>query len=112
MSFSSWILAVLALVAIAIPLVLHSARRLPIRNPSAFRLELLGQLPFSPRERVVLVRAADRVLLLGVTQQQVTLLNQFDNLPLDEAAVADAVRPTGFAGLLREAVALHTGRRA
>ncbi len=112
MSFSSWILAVLALVAIAIPLVLHSARKMPVRTASAFRLELLGQLPFSPREKVVLVRAADRVLLLGITQQQVTLLNQFDNLPLEDAPSNELVRSAGFAGLLRDAVALHTGRRA
>ena len=110
MSFSSWSLGVLVLVAIAIPLVMNSLRRAPSRQAGPWRLEVLSQLSVGTRERVMLVRAADRVLLLGVTGQQISLLNQLDGLPA-ELLTQTPPPATGFAHLLRDTLASYTGRQ-
>lgn len=111
MSMTTWTLGVLVLVMIAIPVVLHSLRRLPLSGGNQRALELLGQLSLGPRERVVLVRANDRVLVLGVTQHQVTLLNQLDNLPETDSSALPLPASAGFSNLLRDTLSSYTGRR-
>ena len=111
MSMTTWTLGVLVLVMIAIPVVRHSLRRLPSSGGNLRALELLGQLSLGPRERVVLVRANDRVLVLGVTQHQVTLLNQLDNLPQTDSPALPLPASAGFANLLRDTLSSYTGRR-
>lgn len=111
MSMTTWALGVLVLVMVAIPVVLHSLRRLPMAGANPRALELLGQMSLGPRERVVLVRAQDRVLVLGVTQHQVTLLNQLDNLPQADTAALPLPATAGFANLLRDTLSSYTGRR-
>lgn len=61
------------------------------------QLRVLATLPLGPRERLLLVDAAGKQLLLGVTAQQVTTLHTFD-----EALPLAAVRPVEFATRLRE----------
>ncbi|HEY1227967.1 MAG TPA: flagellar biosynthetic protein FliO [Ramlibacter sp.] len=77
MASTAWSLLMLLLVLALIPLVLWTLKRLqnfqpPGRGPRV--IELAGQLALGARERVVLVRVQDRLLVLGVTPQQVTLL--------------------------------------
>lgn len=109
---TTWALGVLVLVMVAIPIVLASLRKLPSRRTSPYALELMGQLSLGPRERVVLVRADDRVLVLGVTQHQVTLINQLDNLPQATLSAQPLPPAAGFAHLLRDTLSSYTGRRA
>ena len=76
MASTAWSLLMLLLVLALIPLVLWTLKRVqnfqPGRGPRM--IELACQLALGARERVVLVRVQDRLLVLGVTPQQVTLL--------------------------------------
>ena len=42
------------------------------------KLNMLDQLPLGPDRQLVIVQAAEKVLLLGVTSQRVELLKEFD----------------------------------
>lgn len=108
---SSWTWGVVVLVLIAVPAVLHSLRRVNGRTGHGIPLELLGQLSLGPRERVVLVRTDNQVLVLGVTQHAISLLNQLER-PTDQGggAIAQPV-PTGFAQLLRTTLSSYAGRQ-
>ena len=101
------LLVVLAL----IPLVLWALKRLQTFRPGggSRQLEVTAQLALGARERVVLVRVHDRVLVLGVTSQQISLLAETPagSTPLAEPAVA-AVPP--FGALLRSIVSGPTRR--
>lgn len=109
---STWTWGVLVLVLIAVPIVLQALRRMPGRPTHGVSLELLGQLPLGPRERVVLVRTDDHVLVLGVTQHNVSLLNQLER-PAHASEATNAVpAATGFAQLLRTTLSSYTGRRS
>ena len=55
-----------AVVALAV-LVLYGARRLGIGRPLG-PMQLVGRLPLDARRTVVLVRVADQVLVLGVSE--------------------------------------------
>jgi flagellar protein FliO/FliZ len=61
------------------------------------QLRVLAALPLGPRERLLLVDAAGKQLLLGVTTQQITALHQFT-----EALPRVEPRPAEFALRLRE----------
>ncbi len=108
---STWTLGVLVLVLIAMPLVLHALRRAPSRAAHGVSLELLGQLPLGQRERVVLVRTNDQVLVLGVTQHHIALLNQLDHTAAPCTASSRTALPVGFAQLLRTTLSGYTGRQ-
>lgn len=95
-----------------IPLVLWLLKKLQtLRLPGSVRtLEIAGQLPLGARERVVMVRLNQRLLVLGVTPQQVTLLTEADAGELPQAGLpaANAQAPA-FQGLLRNVIAGYTG---
>ncbi|MBE7939220.1 MULTISPECIES: flagellar biosynthetic protein FliO [Ramlibacter] len=76
MASTAWSFLMLLLVLALIPGVLWLLKRVQtFRPPGAPReLEVTAQVALGARERVVLVRMADRTLVLGVTPQQVTLL--------------------------------------
>ena len=91
----------LLLVLALIPLVLWGLKRLQdIRPPGGGprQLEVAAQLALGARERVVLVRVQHRLLVLGVTPQQVTLLGEGDPSALPAAA------PVDFGALLQGAL--------
>ena len=73
-----WSLLMLAVVLALIPGSLWVMKRLQTLRPGAAtrQLEILDQLPLGPRERVLLVRVQGRVLVLGATAQQITLLGE------------------------------------
>lgn len=81
MASTAWSLLMLLLVVALIPLALWTLKRLQdVRAPGTGPrpLQVAAQLPLGARERVVLVRVQDKLLVLGVTAQQVTLLGEGD----------------------------------
>ncbi|HEY1102026.1 MAG TPA: flagellar biosynthetic protein FliO [Burkholderiaceae bacterium] len=115
MSVSS-ILVVLGLFAVGACVAWRNWQRHPARKADGWRMETLAQLPFGPRERLVLVRVADRLLVLGVTSQHISLLRELEAAPSGaESENQPAAEPSpggGFAALLRNTVLQHTGDRA
>lgn len=102
MASLSWSVMMLLLVVALIPVSLWVLKRLqglqPTRGPRA--IELLAQLPLGPRERVTAVRVGQRVLVLGVTAQQVNLLAELEG-GVDELPAPDAQSPD-FGAMLRQ----------
>ncbi len=85
MQSTSWSLLMLVVVLGLIPASLWVMKRLQTMRPgggAARQLEVIEQLPLGPRERVLLVRVHGRVLVLGATAQQVTLLAEAGDPPL------------------------------
>ena len=80
MQSTSWSLLMLVVVLGLIPASLWVMKRLQTLRPAgaARQLEVVDQIALGPRERVVLVRVHGRVLVLGATAQQVTLLGEAD----------------------------------
>ena len=89
------LLAFAAVVAM-IPAALWLLRRSQSPRSSRGPLSLVAGLAVGPRERIVVVRAADRHLVVGITGQSMTLLAELERWP------ADAQAPTSspFASLL------------
>ncbi|MGZ5847265.1 MAG: flagellar biosynthetic protein FliO [Ramlibacter sp.] len=101
MASTAWSVLMLLLVLALIPLVLWLLKRLQNFQPPGSGprpMELKAQLALGARERVVMVRVQDRLLVLGVTPQQVTLLAEADPGALPAAG---APPPADFGGLLR-----------
>jgi flagellar protein FliO/FliZ len=97
-------LLVLALVLALIPVSMWLLKRLGAGSPAAAAgMKVIGQLALGPRERLVIVEAGERWLLLGVTAASI---NRVGTLPKgvqpDAAPVA-----TGFAQLLNAARRNH-----
>jgi flagellar protein FliO/FliZ len=79
----------------------------PMRGNALLRV--LGVTAVGPRERVVLLEAGEKVLMLGVTPNNVRTLHVFarDELPIAPAAPATPVLPAAaasFADRLRRAL--------
>jgi flagellar protein FliO/FliZ len=91
-----------------IPLVLWTMRKVQTFRPGGARaLEVAAQLPLGARERVVVVRMNERLLVLGVTPQQVTMLAEANAADLPAAGAA----PTGnFPNLLGNVLSSYTGK--
>jgi flagellar protein FliO/FliZ len=68
-------------------------------------LRIVAALPVGPRERLLLVDAGGRQLLLGVTAQQISALHSFDEPPVPQAPAAGG---GDFAARLREMLAPGT----
>jgi len=99
---TAWSLLMLLVVLAAIPLALWAVKRLQTLQPAGRGprpLSVAAQLPLGARERVVLVRVQDRLLVLGVTPQQITLLTE-----ADPAAMPPAPAAPDFGGLLKQAL--------
>ncbi|MGV8846797.1 flagellar biosynthetic protein FliO, partial [Tessaracoccus sp.] len=63
---------------------------------SAGAVEILARQPLSRTSSVCVVRVADRVLILGSSDQQVTLLGETDLVALETSTLAaQASRPAG-----------------
>ncbi len=78
MQGTTWSVLMFLAVLAMIPGSLWVMKRLQNLRPGAQsrQLELLDQLALGPRERVLLVRVQGRVLVLGATASQVTLLGE------------------------------------
>lgn len=91
----------LGLVLGAIFALAWAARRMHQFRGTAGALRVCGGIPVGPKERVVVLRAGDTCLLLGVAPGSVRTLHTFDTVPdwLEEAGSAD---PAPFAQRLGE----------
>lgn len=90
-------------IVVAVLLVcLWLLKRLGAPRGGARGLKVLGAAPVGPRERVVLVEVADKVLVLGVAPGRVNMLHTVapDALAV-AAAPADTADATGFAARLK-----------
>jgi flagellar protein FliO/FliZ len=86
-------------VVLMIPVALWLMRRgQNLRGAGAGTLTMVAGLNVGPRERIAVVRAADRFLVVGVTAQSMTLLATLDEWPQADGAATPAGTP--FATLL------------
>ncbi|RYF38431.1 MAG: flagellar biosynthetic protein FliO [Comamonadaceae bacterium] len=109
MASTAWSVLMLFVVLALIPLVLWTLKKVQTFRPAGARaLELAAQLPLGARERVVVVRMGGRLLMLGVTPQQVSFLAEADAADLPPAQAASA--NPGFSSLLRTVAASYTGK--
>ena len=108
MQSMAWSLMMLLLVLALIPAVLWVVKRLQTIQPygAPRQLEILSQLALGPRERVLLVRVQEQVLVLGATAQQITLLGQADAQMAQaaQAPTAGGSGPGSFASNLFKAL--------
>jgi flagellar protein FliO/FliZ len=98
----AWSFLMLLVVLAAIPAALWTLKRLQSFRPrglAAGPLEIVAQISVGQRERVMLVRVQDRVLVLGATAQQINLLGEADAAAALAAAPGPAGGP-GFSNLL------------
>ncbi len=91
----------LALVIGVILLLAWLMRRFGGAGFSASGMKVIATLPLSARERVVLVEAGDKQLLLGVAPGRVNLLASYDE-PIIESSI---MQSAPFAERLKEAMA-------
>lgn len=93
---------VLLLVVLSIPLVLWLVKRLSQwpGNRTNGLLSMPASLTVGPREQIAVVKVGERVLVVGITSQQIQLLTELDGLPEMPAASGNAVQATGFGALL------------
>jgi flagellar protein FliO/FliZ len=97
-------LLVLGLVLALIPVSMWLLKRLGAGSPaSAAGLKVVGQLPLGARERLVVVEAGERWLVLGVTASNI---NRIGTLPKGELPAGPAAGG-GFAQLLSAARRSH-----
>ncbi|MFO1301957.1 MAG: flagellar biosynthetic protein FliO [Burkholderiaceae bacterium] len=100
---------VFLLVIAAIPATVWLLRRgqsLGARGNAS--LGIAGAVAVGPRERIALVRADGKWLVVGITPQAITLLTELDGPPAQAPAVAGAA--PGFPDLLRSLARRHADR--
>ena len=100
---SAWTsLAAFALVIALIPLSLWLLKRTQTLRPAhGGPLSLHSSLALGPRERIAIVRAGDRWLVLGITAQAIATLAELDEAPPAAAsAPVGLVLPGAFAQVL------------
>ncbi len=83
-------LLMFALVLALVPVAIWALRRLRGLGPSRGEraLAIVDQIALGPRERVLVLRAGERLLVLGATAQQVNLLCELKPGELGTAAPA------------------------
>ncbi len=89
----------LVFVLALIPVSLWVARRFQAGAPGNARqgpIRIRATVAVGPRERIVIVEAAGKSLLVGITAQSMQTLAEFENAPVFEEAEAP-----GFATLLK-----------
>lgn len=89
----AWSLLSLVLVLALIPIVLWSVKRLQTLRHGGHQpqLQILSQIALGTRERVVMVRVQDRILVLGATAQSITFLTEADAMYAPEVAPAPPI---------------------
>ena len=97
----------LLLVLALIPASLWLLKRLGAGTPAAVAgMKVVAQLALGPRERLVVVEAGERWLVLGVTASSI---NRVATLPRGTLPAAGAAQGGGFAQLLSAARRRHDG---
>lgn len=88
---------VIALIPVALSLVKRAHQLRPQRHGV---LNLVGALPVGPRERIAVVTAGEKWLVVGITPQSINLLAALDQAPDMPAEDARRTAGGGFAQLL------------
>jgi flagellar protein FliO/FliZ len=92
---------VLAFVLALIPVSMWLLKRMGAGGPAAAAgMKVVAQLPLGPRERLVVVEAGERWLLLGVTPSNI---NRVGTLPKGALPAGASPAAAGFAQLLNAA---------
>ncbi len=96
----------LAVVIALLFAALWSIKRLSAPRGAAGHLKVLGGAALGPRERVMLVEVAGKVLVLGVTQNNVRTLHTLDaaDLPATPGGESGAPAVKDFSAWLRQSV--------
>lgn len=107
-------LTVVLLIVLGI-LLIRSARKTPRDRAGNRVLQVLARVAVGPKQQVSLTRVGNRVLVLGVTADRITLLDRVDDpaevgrlLPLsgfDRQLQAEAVEEAGLQGIVESASA-------
>ncbi len=99
-------IAILALLLGVLVGALHVIKRLGPKTGLALPLSpgmsLVGRLPLGPKKFLALVQVGGDLLLLGVTDQNISLIKQVEDPELLHRLSAPSEAETGFAGLLRK----------
>lgn len=74
----TWLLSTFAILAIILVVAYLLKKTRFVRNNSG-KLVILNQLYLGPKQRVVIVKAKNRQIMLGVTQSQITYLTDLDD---------------------------------
>jgi flagellar protein FliO/FliZ len=103
-------LLVFLVVAVAVPLCLAVLRRMldgsVSRKPGGPELKMLNSIAIGQRERVAIIEANGRMVLVGITAHSITMLSDLGPAPValngskSEGHTQDAVNPT-FAQALK-----------
>jgi flagellar protein FliO/FliZ len=97
------IVLALAAVLAAIPVAVWLLKRLGAGGAAPMAgLQVVGQMPLGAGQRVVVLQAGERWLLLGVTGSNITRLGTLPR-PAGDADNVGAATPAGFAALLARA---------
>lgn len=110
-SILQWLLSCIAVIALMFALAWMLKRSRFAQGGRAGLLQVAAVYPLSGRERLMLVRAADRYLLLGITAQQISLITELSAAEV-EAATAPRSGAGSFAGILAGAFRKNAGSTA
>ena len=77
--FSSILLIFLVLVCAATVWFVWRKRTISISGAD-YRLQIVGSTAFSAKERIVLIKVRDRIMMLGITAHQISLIKEFSEL--------------------------------
>lgn len=98
----AWVgLVTLALLVGLLALLLWFFRTYGNKNMSG-PVQVLASQPLGPRDRILIVRIEDRILALGQTPSQISLLTELESFD-DQTNQAQTVT-SGFAGVLDKAL--------
>ena len=104
---SAWpSLLVFVLILAAIPASVWLVRRGQSGVRGSAGLEIAGALAVGARERIALVRADRKWLVVGITPQSITLLTELDAPPCTDEGTA-TVAATRFPDLMRNFARRH-----
>lgn len=71
---------------------------------SSRQIKILEQMAVGPDRMLLVVKTAGKVMMLGVTSQQVTLIKEFEEGEFPETPSRDNDRPSGFQDILRSSL--------
>ena len=72
---------------------------------SSKQIKILEQMAVGPNRMLLVVKTAGKVMMLGVTSQQVTLIKEFEEGEFPESPTQnDDGRPSGFQDVLRNSL--------
>lgn len=89
----------LTLLVLVVAALLVWYRKLLIKNGAAGdRIQILHVKPLGTRDRILVVRIEDRILVLGQTPSHISLLTELDSFPEDTSGLGTGA----FAGQLQK----------